>query len=149
MAVLVDQDQPMIWRGPMVSSALEQLLNETQWRELDYLLIDLPPGTDDIQLTMSQKIPISGATIVTTPQDIALLDAQRGLKMFEEVDVPVLGIIENMSTHICTQCGHEEHIFGKGGAQQMAEKSGSLLLGSLPLDINIRQQADCGLCPRR
>jgi len=144
MAVLVNQEQPMIWRGPMVSSALEQLLNETQWRELDYLLIDLPPGTGDIQLTMSQKIPISGAVIVTTPQDIALMDAQRGLKMFEEVNVPVLGIIENMSTHICTQCGHEEHIFGEGGAQSMAEKSGSLLLASLPLDINIRQQADRG-----
>lgn len=144
MAVLVDQDQPMIWRGPMVSSALEQLLNETQWRELDYLLIDLPPGTGDIQLTMSQKIPVSGAVVVSTPQDIALLDAKRGVKMFEEVNVPVLGVIENMSTHICSACGHEEHIFGHGGAQRMAEEYGSLLLGSLPLDINIRQQADSG-----
>ena len=144
MAVLIDQDQPMIWRGPMVSNALEQLLNETQWRELDYLLIDLPPGTGDIQLTMSQKVPISGAVIITTPQDIALLDAQRGLKMFEEVNIPVLGIIENMSTHICTKCGYEEHIFGKGGAQHMVEKNGSLLLASLPLDIKIRQQADQG-----
>jgi ATP-binding protein involved in chromosome partitioning len=141
---LVDQNQPMIWRGPMVTSALQQLLKETQWSELDYLVIDLPPGTGDIQLTMSQQIPVSGAVIVTTPQDIALLDAQRGLGMFEKVNVPVLGIVENMSIHICSQCGHEEPIFGSGGGVAMAEKNKVPLLGSLPLDISIRQFADSG-----
>jgi len=121
---LIDEETPMIWRGPMVTQALEQLLNDTRWRDLDYLLIDLPPGTGDTQLTLSQKVPLSGAIIVTTPQDIALLDARKGLKMFEKVEVPILGIVENMSTHICSSCGHEEHIFGKGGGSHMAEESG-------------------------
>ncbi|MBI3773598.1 MAG: iron-sulfur cluster carrier protein ApbC [Gammaproteobacteria bacterium] len=141
---LIDEETPMIWRGPMVTQALEQLLRETNWQNLDYLVIDLPPGTGDIQLTLSQKIPVSGAVIVTTPQDIALLDARKGLKMFEKVEVPVLGIIENMSTHICSQCGHEEHIFGEGGGQRMAQQYGIELLGSLPLDIRIREDADGG-----
>jgi ATP-binding protein involved in chromosome partitioning len=141
---LIDEETPMIWRGPMVTQALEQLLRDTRWRELDYLVVDLPPGTGDTQLTLAQKIPVSGAVIVTTPQDIALLDARKGLKMFEKVEVPVLGIIENMSTHICSNCGHEEHIFGAGGGQRMAEQYGVELLGSLPLDIHIREQADGG-----
>ncbi len=141
---LIDDDTPMIWRGPMVTGALQQLLNDTRWDKLDYLIIDLPPGTGDIQLTLAQQIPVSGAVIVTTPQDIALLDAQRGLKMFEKVSVPVLGIIENMSIHICSNCGHEEPIFGEGGALKMSEKYGVDLLGSLPLDIHIREQADSG-----
>ena len=141
---LVDEETPMIWRGPMVTSALEQLLTETNWRDLDYLVIDLPPGTGDIQLTLCQKIPVSGAIIVTTPQDIALLDARKALKMFEKVEVPVLGIVENMSTHICSQCGHEEHIFGTGGGEQMAKQYGVDLLGSLPLDIAIREGVDNG-----
>ena len=141
---LIEEDTPMIWRGPMVTGALEQLLNETNWRDLDYLIIDLPPGTGDIQLTLCQKIPVSGAVIVTTPQDIALLDAKKALKMFEKVNVPVLGIIENMSTHICSQCGHEEHIFGEGGGEQMAKQYDVDLLGSLPLDINIREGVDNG-----
>ncbi|MEJ2760640.1 MAG: iron-sulfur cluster carrier protein ApbC [Gammaproteobacteria bacterium] len=141
---LVDEETPMIWRGPMVTSALEQLLNDTNWRDLDYLVIDLPPGTGDIQLTLCQKIPVSGAIIVTTPQDIALLDARKALKMFEKVEVPVLGIVENMSTHICSQCGHEEHIFGSGGGEQMARQYGVDLLGSLPLDITIREGVDNG-----
>ncbi len=141
---LVDEETPMIWRGPMVTGALQQLINDTRWDKLDYLIIDLPPGTGDIQLTLAQQIPVSGAVIVTTPQDIALLDAQRGLKMFEKVSVPVLGIIENMSVHICSNCGHEEHIFGSGGASKMSEKYGVDLLGSLPLDIRIREQADSG-----
>ena len=141
---LIDEETPMIWRGPMVTQALEQLLNDTKWRDLDYLIIDLPPGTGDTQLTLAQKIPVSGAVIVTTPQDIALLDARKGLKMFEKVEVPILGIVENMSTHICSQCGHEEHIFGAGGGSVMAEESNVDLLGSLPLDISIRQQADSG-----
>jgi ATP-binding protein involved in chromosome partitioning len=141
---LIDEETPMIWRGPMVTQALEQLLNDTRWRDLDYLVIDLPPGTGDIQLTLAQKIPVSGAIIVTTPQDIALLDARRGLKMFEKVDVPVLGIVENMSTHICSSCGHEEHIFGEGGAARMSQDYGVDVLGSLPLDIHIREQADGG-----
>ena len=134
----------MIWRGPMVTSALEQLLNDTNWHDLDYLVIDLPPGTGDIQLTLCQKVPVSGAIIVTTPQDIALLDARKGLKMFEKVGVPVLGIIENMSTYICSKCGHEEPIFGKGGGAQMARQYGIDLLGALPLDITIREGADSG-----
>ena len=141
---LIDEETPMIWRGPMVTQALEQLLNDTRWRNLDYLIIDLPPGTGDIQLTLAQKIPVSAAVIVTTPQDIALLDARKGLKMFEKVEVPILGIVENMSTHICSQCGHEEHIFGAGGGTAMAEQHAVEFLGALPLDIAIRQQADSG-----
>jgi len=141
---LIDEETPMIWRGPMVTQALEQLLNDTQWDELDYLLIDLPPGTGDIQLTLSQKVPVSGAVIVTTPQDIALLDARKGLKMFEKVNVPVLGVVENMSIHICSSCGHEEHIFGTGGGERMSQDYDVDFLGSLPLDIGIREQADGG-----
>jgi len=141
---LIEEDTPMIWRGPMVTSALEQLLHDTNWVDLDYLVIDLPPGTGDIQLTLCQKIPVSGAIIVTTPQDIALLDAKKGLKMFEKVAVPVLGIIENMSTHICSQCGHEEHIFGAGGGERMARQYNVELLGALPLDITIREGVDEG-----
>ncbi len=141
---MIDDETPMIWRGPMATQALEQLINDTNWGELDYLVVDLPPGTGDVQLTLSQKIPVSGAVIVTTPQDIALLDARKGLKMFEKVNVPVLGIVENMSTHICSQCGHEEHIFGEGGGERMSKDYSVDLLGSLPLDINIREQADSG-----
>lgn len=141
---LIDEETPMIWRGPMVTQALEQLLNDTRWRDLDYLLIDLPPGTGDTQLTLSQKVPLSGAIIVTTPQDIALLDARKGLKMFEKVDVPILGIVENMSTHVCSNCGHEEHIFGEGGGAHMADEAGVELLGALPLELSIRRQADSG-----
>jgi len=141
---LIDTDTPMVWRGPMVTGALEQLLRDTNWHDLDYLVIDLPPGTGDIQLTLAQKIPVTGAIIVTTPQDIALLDARKGLKMFEKVNIPILGIVENMSTHICSKCGHEEHIFGAGGGELMAKDYNVDLLGSLPLDINIRTQADSG-----
>jgi len=141
---LIEEDTPMIWRGPMVTQALEQLLRETQWRDMDYLIIDLPPGTGDIQLSLSQKIPVSGAVIVTTPQDIALLDARKAVKMFEKVAVPVLGVVENMSTHICSECGHEEHIFGSGGGLQMAADYEVELLGSLPLDIDIRKGVDNG-----
>ena len=141
---LVEEDTPMVWRGPMVTGAMTQLLNDTNWHDLDYLLVDMPPGTGDIQLTLAQQVPVSGAVIVTTPQDIALLDARRGLRMFEKVEVPVLGLIENMSTHICSQCGHEEAIFGAGGAAAMALKDNIELLGSLPLDIQIRRQADSG-----
>jgi ATP-binding protein involved in chromosome partitioning len=141
---LVDEETPMIWRGPMVTRALEQLLTETAWDGLDYLFVDMPPGTGDIQLTLAQKVPVSGAVIVTTPQDIALLDARKGLKMFEKVNVEVLGIIENMGLHICSNCGHEEPIFGSGGGEQMARQYGVHLLGSLPLDIAIRQQTDSG-----
>ncbi len=141
---LIDEETPMIWRGPMVTQALEQLLNDTNWADLDYLVIDLPPGTGDTQLTLAQKVPVSGAVIVTTPQDIALLDARKGLKMFQKVEVPVLGIVENMSIHICSKCGHEEHIFGSGGGQSMAEQYGVDLLGSLPLDIHIREETDSG-----
>jgi ATP-binding protein involved in chromosome partitioning len=141
---LIDEDTPMIWRGPMVTQALEQLLNDTNWREVDYLVIDLPPGTGDTQLTLAQKVPVSGSIIVTTPQDIALLDARKAYKMFEKVSVPVLGVVENMSTHICSQCGHEEHIFGEGGGQKMADDYGINLLGSLPLDISIRVETDAG-----
>ncbi len=141
---LVDTDTPMVWRGPMVTGALEQLLRDTKWRDLDYLVIDLPPGTGDIQLTLAQKIPVTGAIIVTTPQDIALLDARKGLKMFEKVGIPILGIVENMSTHICSNCGHEEHIFGAGGGESMCKDYNVDLLGSLPLDIKIREQADNG-----
>ena len=141
---LIDEETPMIWRGPMVTGALEQLLNDTNWRDLDYLVIDLPPGTGDIQLTLCQKIPVSGAVIVTTPQDIALLDARKALKMFEKVQVPVLGIIENMSTHICSKCGNEEYIFGSGGGESMAKQYEVELLGSLPLDVKIREGVDNG-----
>ncbi len=141
---LIDETTPMIWRGPMVTQALEQLLSDTNWRDLDYLVIDLPPGTGDVQLTLAQKIPVSGAVIVTTPQNIALLDARRGAKMFEKVDVPILGIVENMSTHICSQCHHEEPIFGTGGGALLAEEYGMQLLGSLPLDLSIREQTDSG-----
>ena len=141
---LVDEETPMIWRGPMVTQAMMQLLGDTRWDMLDYLIIDLPPGTGDIQLTLSQKVPVAGAVIVTTPQDIALLDARKALKMFEKVDVPVLGIVENMATHVCTNCGHEEHIFGTGGGERMATQYGVPYLGSLPLDIRIREQSDGG-----
>lgn len=141
---LIDEETPMIWRGPMVTQALEQLLKDTNWREIDYLIVDLPPGTGDIQLTLSQKIPVSGAVIVTTPQDIALLDARKGLKMFEKVQVPVLGIIENMSIHICGHCGHEEHIFGEGGGLMLADQFEVDFLGGLPLDASIRQAVDDG-----
>ncbi len=141
---LVEEETPMIWRGPMVTQALEQLLNDTNWDDLDYLVIDLPPGTGDTQLTLAQKVPVSGAVIVTTPQDIALLDARKGFKMFEKVEVPVLGIVENMSIHICSECGHEEHIFGQGGGSSMAEQYGVDFLGALPLDIRIREETDSG-----
>ncbi len=144
IGLMIEEDTAMIWRGPMATQALQQLLGETNWSDLDYLIIDLPPGTGDIQLTLCQKIPVSGAIIVTTPQDIALLDAKKALKMFEKVNVPVLGIVENMSTHICTNCGHEEHVFGEGGGARMAAQYDVALLGSLPLDIRIREQADSG-----
>ncbi|MBS3963062.1 MAG: iron-sulfur cluster carrier protein ApbC [Methylomonas sp.] len=141
---LIEPDQPMIWRGPMVTGTLQQLLTQTRWDDVDYLIIDLPPGTGDIQLTLAQQIPVSGAVIVTTPQDIALIDAQRGLGMFEKVNVPILGLIENMSIHVCSECGHEEAIFGQGGGVAMAEKNHVALLGALPLDMGIRQSADSG-----
>jgi ATP-binding protein involved in chromosome partitioning len=141
---LIDIDTPMVWRGPMVTQALEQLLKDTRWRDVDYLIVDMPPGTGDIQLTLAQKVPVTGVVIVTTPQDIALIDARKGLKMFEKVGIPILGVVENMSTHICSNCGHEEHIFGQGGAARMCKEYGTELLGALPLDINIREQADSG-----
>ncbi|MBU3554230.1 iron-sulfur cluster carrier protein ApbC [Polynucleobacter sp. UB-Piko-W3] len=141
---LIEADAPMVWRGPMVTSALEQLLRQTRWRDLDYLIVDMPPGTGDIQLTLSQKVPVTGAVIVTTPQDIALLDARKGLKMFEKVGVPIVGIIENMSTYVCTKCGHEEHIFGSGGGEKMCKEYGVDFLGALPLNLSIRKQADAG-----
>ena len=141
---LVGEDTPMVWRGPMVTQALSQLLHSTRWQDIDYLIVDMPPGTGDIQLTLTQRVPVAGAVIVTTPQDIALLDAKKGLKAFEKVQVPVLGIIENMATHVCSNCGHEEHVFGEGGGARMAEQYGVPLLGSLPLDIRIREQADGG-----
>jgi ATP-binding protein involved in chromosome partitioning len=141
---LIDTTTPMIWRGPMVSTALLQLLNDTQWDNLDYLIIDLPPGTGDIQLTLSQKIPVNAAIIVTTPQDLALLDARRAYEMFKKVNVPVLGVIENMSTHTCSQCGYQESIFGKDGGKALAEQYGLPFLGALPLDIHIREQTDSG-----
>ena len=142
---LIDAGQPMIWRGPMATNTLQQLLRDTNWVDVDYLIIDLPPGTGDIQLTLAQQIPVSGAVIVTTPQDIALIDAQRGLGMFAKVNVPVLGIVENMSMHICSECGHAEAIFGEGGGAAMADINKVDFLGSLPLDITIRQQADSGM----
>ncbi|WP_114637068.1 iron-sulfur cluster carrier protein ApbC [Polynucleobacter necessarius] len=141
---LIDDDAPMVWRGPMVTSALEQLLRQTRWRDLDYLIVDMPPGTGDIQLTLAQKAPVTGSVIVTTPQDIALLDARKGLKMFEKVGVPIIGIIENMSTYVCTKCGHEEHVFGAGGGEKMCKEYGVDFLGSLPLNLSIREQADAG-----
>lgn len=144
---LIDETAPMVWRGPMVSMALQQLLYDTQWDNLDYLVIDLPPGTGDVQLTLAQKIPVTGAVIVTTPQDLALLDARRACEMFRKVNVPVLGVIENMSIHICSQCGHPESIFGVGGGQQLAKKYEVDLLGALPLDIHIREQTDSGQPP--
>ena len=144
IGLLVDQDTPMIWRGPMATSALMQLFTDTLWGDLDYLLVDLPPGTGDIQLTLAQKIPVAGAVIVTTPQDIATLDAKKALKMFEKVEVPVLGIVENMAVHTCSHCGHVEHLFGQGGGERMAAQYGVPLLGSLPLDITIREQGDAG-----
>ena len=141
---MIDQEQPMAWRGPMVTQALTQLLGDTNWGDLDYLVVDMPPGTGDIQLTLAQRVPVSGAVIVTTPQDIALLDARKGLKMFEKVEVRVLGVVENMSMHVCSQCGHVEHIFGSGGGARMAAQYGVQLLGELPLDIRIREDADGG-----
>ena len=141
---LVDADNPMIWRGPMVTQALEQLLRQTNWGELDYLIVDMPPGTGDIQLTLSQKVPLTGVVIVTTPQDIALLDAKKGLKMFEKVGVPILGIVENMAVHVCSSCGHVEHIFGADGGKRMSEQYGVDYLGALPLNLSIREQADAG-----
>ncbi len=141
---LIETDTPMVWRGPMVTQALEQLLSETKWRDLDYLVVDLPPGTGDIQLTLAQKVPVTGAIIVTTPQDIALVDARKGLKMFEKVGIPIIGVVENMAIHVCSNCGHAEHIFGAGGAEKMSKDYGVEVLGSLPLDIRIREQADSG-----
>ena len=141
---LIDIDTPMVWRGPLVTQALEQLLRQTQWRDLDYLLIDMPPGTGDVHLTLSQKVPVTGAVIVTTPQDIALLDARKGYKMFEKVGIPVMGVVENMAMHVCSQCGHVEHIFGSGGGERMAAEYGLEYLGGLPLDIRIREHADGG-----
>jgi ATP-binding protein involved in chromosome partitioning len=141
---LVNPDDAMIWRGPMATQALEQLLRQTNWRDLDYLIVDLPPGTGDIQLTLSQRVPMTGAVIVTTPQDIALLDARKGIKMFEKVGVPILGIVENMAVHVCSNCGHNEHIFGEGGGRRLAEQYGADYLGGLPLDMKIRLQADGG-----
>ncbi len=141
---LVDEESPMIWRGPMVTQALEQLLKDTQWDNLDYLIIDMPPGTGDVQLTLAQKVPVSGSVIVTTPQDIALLDARKAYKMFDKVEIPVLGVVENMSTHICSKCGNEEHIFGSGGGKTMASDYGTDFLGEMPLDLSIRIGADGG-----
>ncbi|GAA3913096.1 iron-sulfur cluster carrier protein ApbC [Litoribacillus peritrichatus] len=144
MAFLVTDNTPMVWRGPMVSGALQQLLTQTLWDDLDYLIIDLPPGTGDIQLTLSQKVPVTASVIVTTPQDLALLDAKKGIEMFKKVNVPVLGVVENMSTHICTNCGHEEPIFGEGGGDRIAAEYGTSLLGELPLSLSIREKADSG-----
>ena len=141
---MIDPDEPMVWRGPIVTQALTQLLEQTNWRDLDYLVVDMPPGTGDIQLTLSQKVPVTGAVIVTTPQDIALLDARKGLRMFGKVGIPILGIVENMSLHVCTNCGHVEHLFGEGGAQKMCADFNVPYLGGLPLDIRIREQADSG-----
>jgi ATP-binding protein involved in chromosome partitioning len=141
---LIDVETPMVWRGPMVTQALEQLLNQTKWDDLDYLVVDLPPGTGDIQLTLAQRVPVTGSVIVTTPQDIALIDARKGLKMFEKVNIPILGIVENMSIHICSNCGHEERIFGQGGGERMCADYNVEFLGGLPLDIHIREQADSG-----
>jgi ATP-binding protein involved in chromosome partitioning len=141
---MVDVDSPMVWRGPMVTQALEQLLNQTNWKDLDYLIVDMPPGTGDTQLTLAQKVPVTGAVIVTTPQDIALIDARKGLKMFDKVGIPILGLVENMSIHICSKCGNEEHIFGHGGGEKMCQDYDTELLGSLPLELSIRELADAG-----
>ena len=141
---MIDPDQPMVWRGPIVTQALQQLLEQTNWRDLDYLIVDMPPGTGDVQLTLSQKVPVTGAVIVTTPQDIALLDARKGLKMFDKVGIPILGIVENMSVHICSNCGHAEPIFGQGGGEKMCSDFGVDFLGALPLTMSIREQADSG-----
>ncbi len=147
MSFLVNQNTPMVWRGPMASGALQQLLLQTRWNDLDYLVVDMPPGTGDIQLTLSQQVAVAGAVIVTTPQDIALLDAVKGIEMFSKVDIPVLGIVENMSVHICPECGHRSHIFGSGGGERVARQFGTHLLGSLPLSLDIREQADSGTPP--
>ena len=144
IGLMIDADEPMVWRGPMVTQALQQLLGQTNWKDLDYLVVDMPPGTGDIQLTLAQQVPVTGAVIVTTPQDIALMDAKKGLKMFEKVSIPILGIVENMAVHVCSKCGHAEHIFGADGGRRMAEEYGVEYLGSLPLDIRIREQADSG-----
>jgi len=144
IGLLIEPDNPMIWRGPMATQALEQLLRQTAWQDLDYLIVDMPPGTGDIQLTLSQRVPLTGAIIVTTPQDIALLDARKGLKMFEKVGVPILGIVENMALHVCSHCGHVEHIFGEGGGKTLSADYHVDYLGGLPLDIRIREQADSG-----
>ncbi|MBS1227991.1 MAG: hypothetical protein H6R17_1268 [Proteobacteria bacterium] len=141
---MIDVDSPMVWRGPMVTQALEQLLNQTNWKDLDYLIVDMPPGTGDTQLTLAQKVPVTGAVIVTTPQDIALIDARKGLKMFDKVGIPILGLVENMSIHICSKCGFEEHIFGHGGGEKMCQDYDTELLGSLPLELSIRELADAG-----
>jgi ATP-binding protein involved in chromosome partitioning len=145
MGYLATEETPMVWRGPMASGALQQLLKQTLWNHLDYLVVDMPPGTGDIQLTLSQQVPVSGAVVVTTPQDIALLDAKKGVEMFRKVNVAVLGVVENMATHICSKCGHEEHIFGEGGGERIAKEYGVSVLGSLPLSLSIREQADSGL----
>ena len=144
IGLLVGEDTPMVWRGPMATQALSQLLNDTRWGDLDVLVVDLPPGTGDIQLTLAQKIPVAGAVIVTTPQDVATLDARKALKMFEKVGIPVLGLVENMAVHVCSQCGHAEHLFGEGGGRRMAEQYGVPQLGALPLEIAIREQGDAG-----
>jgi len=144
IGALVDPDQPMVWRGPMVTSALGQLTHQTQWEDLDYLIVDMPPGTGDIQLTLAQQVPVSGTVIVTTPQDIAAIDARKGLAMFRKVSIPVLGVVENMSTHVCSKCGHEEAIFGQGGAEKICGDFDVRLLGQLPLDVRIREQTDSG-----
>jgi ATP-binding protein involved in chromosome partitioning len=141
---LVNQDEAMIWRGPMATQALEQLLRQTNWRDLDYLIVDMPPGTGDIQLTLSQRVPMTGAVIVTTPQDIALIDARKAVTMFEKVGVPILGVVENMAVHVCSNCGHAEHIFGEDGGKRYAQEKGIDYLGALPLDMQIREQADSG-----
>jgi ATP-binding protein involved in chromosome partitioning len=141
---LIDDETPMVWRGPMATQALSQLIGDTEWQALDYLIVDMPPGTGDIQLTLAQRVPVSGAVIVTTPQEIALLDARKGLRMFQKVEVNILGVVENMSTHVCSNCGHEEHIFGTGGGERMAEQYGVPFLGSLPLDLRIREETDNG-----
>jgi ATP-binding protein involved in chromosome partitioning len=141
---LIDVETPMVWRGPMVTQALEQLLNNTNWNDLDYLVVDLPPGTGDIQLTLAQRVPVTGAVIVTTPQDIALIDARKGLKMFEKVGIPIIGVVENMSLHICSNCGHEERIFGEGGGERMCKDYSVEFLGALPLDGSIRADTDSG-----
>ncbi|SFN95951.1 ATP-binding protein involved in chromosome partitioning [Nitrosospira briensis] len=142
---LIDVETPMVWRGPMVTQALQQLLNDTRWDNVDYLIVDMPPGTGDIQLTLAQKVPVTGAVIVTTPQDIALLDARKGLRMFQKVGIPIIGIVENMSTHICSRCGHEEHVFGTGGGEKMCRDYDVEFLGALPLDIKIREHTDSGI----